>query len=83
MSAERREYEMSEAQLAAILEACKPVTYMVFAGMPPASPQENANRAWQALGAELGFDHMTVRPVAGKSQRFFTAVAASDGDSRT
>jgi hypothetical protein len=68
----RKEYEMTQAQLDAILDACKPVPYMVFGGMEPRSPQESANAAWAALGEELGFDHMTVRP-NGKGDRFFTA----------
>jgi hypothetical protein len=68
----RKEYEMTQAQLDKILEASKPVPYMVFGGMEPRSPQENANDAWKALGTELGFDHMTVRP-NGKGDRFFTA----------
>lgn len=70
---ERREYEMTAEQLDRLLSACKPVPYMVFGGMPPASPRENANAAWSALGQELGFKPMTVRPVAGKGQRLFTA----------
>ncbi len=70
----RKEYEMTPAQLDKLLEACKPVPYLVANGTEPASPQENANRAWQALGEELGFDHMTVRP-NGKGDRFFTADA--------
>lgn len=72
----RKEFEMTEPQLAKLLEACKPVQYMVFGGVPPASPQENANNAWAALGAEMGFKHMTVEPVSGKGERFFTAEPA-------
>lgn len=68
----RKEYEMTQAQLDQILEACKPVPYMVFGGMEPRSPQANSNDAWAALGGEMGFDHMTVRP-NGKGDRFFTA----------
>lgn len=68
----RKEYEMTQAQLDKILDACKPVPYMVFGGVEPASPQENANRAWYALGKEMGFDPMTVRPT-DKGDRFFTA----------
>lgn len=70
----RREYEMSEEQHKVLLDACKPVPYMVFGGMEPTSPQENANRAWQRLGEEMGFDSRTVEPVSGKGSRFFTAV---------
>jgi hypothetical protein len=75
----RKEYEMTQAQLDAILNACKPVPYMVFGGMEPRSPQENANDAWAALGKELGFDHMTVRP-NGKGDRFFTADSCEEGE---
>lgn len=67
-----REFEMTEDDLKAILEACKPVPYMVFGGRPPRSPQENANDAWERLGTKMGFKHMTVRP-SSKGQRFFTA----------
>jgi hypothetical protein len=75
---ERKEYEMTEADLAEILEACKPVPYMVFGGRPPRSPQENANDAWQELGRRMGFDYMTVEPT-GKGDRFFSAVPNTDG----
>lgn len=71
----RREYEMTEEQLTQLLDACKPVPYMVMGGVEPSSPQENANSAWAALGREMGFDGMSVKPVSGKGQRFFTAEA--------
>ena len=70
----RREYEMTEDQLKRLLEACRPVPYMIFGGREPRSPQENANAAWQELGREMGFDGMSVQPVPGKGQRFFTAL---------
>ena len=70
----RREYEMSEQQLKTLLDACKPVPYIVAGGVAPRSPQENANSAWCALGREMGFDGMTVQPVHGKGPHFFTAV---------
>ena len=68
----RKEFEMSQEQLDAIMDACKPVRYMIIGGVHPRSPQENANSAWAALGKELGFKHMTVRP-SGKGDRFFSA----------
>ena len=71
---ERKEYEMTQADLDKILDACKPVPYMVFGGRPPRSPQENANDAWAELGRRMGFNHMTVRGVDGKGNRFFSAV---------
>ncbi len=65
---------MTEADLEKIMEACKPVPYMVIGGMPPPSRQENANRAWAELGSRMGFDSDTVQPISGKHPRFFTAV---------
>lgn len=66
------DYELTEEQLARIKEASKPVPYLVMAGTPPLSPQQNANRAWEALAEEMGFDWRTVRP-SQKGERFFTA----------
>ena len=63
---------MTQEQLDEILDACKPVPYMVIGGVVPRSPQENANDAWRLLGDALGFKHMTVRP-NGKGDRFFSA----------
>lgn len=78
----RTEYEMTEEQLASLLEACKPVPVIMIGGFAPSSPQENANHAWAALGKILGFDHMTVRPLPGKGHRFFTAVPSESEEVR-
>ena len=72
----RKEYEMTEAQLAKLLEACRPVPYIIVGGMPPRSPQERANDAWRDLGRELGFVWDTVS-ISGKDQRLFTAEEAT------
>lgn len=70
----RREFEMTEDQLKKLLDACKPTPVMYLSGGTPmySTPQENANRAWEALGKEMGFDYLTVQP-NGKGDRFFTA----------
>jgi len=65
-------YEMTQEDLDALLNAMKPVPYMIIGGVAPRSQQENANAAWKALGEKMGFDYMTVRP-NGKGDRFFTA----------
>lgn len=77
----RTNYEMTEQDLKDIMEACKPVPYIVIGGHAPSSPQENANRAWEALGKKMGFDHMTVQPT-GRGDRFFTAVPSETEDQR-
>ena len=73
----RKEFEMSQSQLDAILEACRPRPVMSFSvGMPMGpSAQERANAAWCDLGREMGFDGVTVRP-SGKGDRYFTAEVA-------
>ena len=68
----RRQYEMTEAQLARLLEACRPVPLIMLQLGMPRSPQERANDAWAELGAEMGFQPMTVKPT-GQGDRFFTA----------
>lgn len=69
----RKEFKLTQEQLDILLNACKPVPYMVIGGIAPRSPQENANAAWATLGLELGFDSMSVRPINGKGMEFFTA----------
>lgn len=75
---ERKEYELTAQQFQSLLDACKPTPAMYLSGGTPmcGTPQENANRAWCALGKELGFDGMTVEP-SRKGQRFFTALVSS------
>lgn len=71
---DRREFEMTEADIVRLYEACKPVPYLIVGGRGPRSPQENANDAWCSLGRKMGFDGMTVEPLPSKGDRFFTAV---------
>lgn len=70
----RTNYEMTEADLEKILDACKPVPMIMLNISSPRSPQERANDAWAELGSRMGFDSMTVEPIAGKEPRFFTAI---------
>lgn len=69
-SCQRKTYTMSKEQLDKILEVCKPVPYMII---DPISPQKKADEAWEKLGEEMGFDYMTVKPVAGQPETVFTA----------
>jgi len=70
----RTEYELTEEELRELLEACKPTPCMLIGGYATPTPQENANRAWEALGRKRGFDVETVQPVSGKGDRFFSAM---------
>lgn len=71
----RKKFTMTADQHTAILAACAPVRYMVIGGIPPRSPQENANAAWAVLGKELGFDPMTVEPDGADSHHFTAEVS--------
>jgi hypothetical protein len=78
----RTNYEMTEADLQEILDACKPVPAMMIGGTTPSSPAENANRAWERLGKKMGFDYMTVQPIDGKGYHFFTAIPSENETQR-
>lgn len=84
MNYPRVEFEMSKEQMDAILRACRPTPVLFGSGGVNlgGDPQENANRAWRALGAEMGFDHMTVRPIDGKGMQFFTAVPSETKEAK-
>ncbi len=62
MNYPRTNYIMTEEDLKVILNACKPTPVMKIGSYTGSSPQENANRAWEALGKKMGFDYNTVRP---------------------
>lgn len=81
----RTNYEMTQEDLDAILSACKSTPVMFLSGGTPmgSSPQENANRAWAALGKKMGFDHMTVQPSPGRGERFFSAVPSETPEAQT
>jgi hypothetical protein len=68
-----KHYRMTKEQFKRLTDACRPVPYMVFGGMAPRSPQENANDAWHDLARELGFDWGTVKPLPGGDERDFLA----------
>jgi len=78
-----KEYEITQEQLDGILDACKSVPYMIIGGVEPLSPQENANRAWEKLGKEMGFDYMTIEPNRPKGNRFFSAQPLEKRNTKT
>lgn len=65
---------MTEADLAKLLDACKPVPAIMLHIGGGRSQQERANDAWAELGARMGFDSTTAQPREGMGPRFFTAV---------
>ena len=69
----RIEYKLTPEEKEELLKAMQPVALIALQCGMPSSRQENANRAWKALGLKRGFDGFTVRPVPGKSDDYFTA----------
>jgi hypothetical protein len=67
-----KDYEMTQEHLDVLMDSMKAVPLIAINCGMPRSQQENANAAWQRLGDEMGFKHMTVRP-NGKGDRFFSA----------
>jgi len=78
----RTNYEMTEEDLQVLIKAARPTVAIMVGGTTGSSPQENSNRAWEALGTKMGFDHMTVKPISGKGTRFFTAVPSETEQQR-
>lgn len=70
---ESRVFELTQGQHDRLMEVSKRVPAMLIGGALPVSAQDRANRFWKELGEEMGFDGMTVHPVAGKSDMFFAA----------
>ena len=68
-----KEFKMTQIELDIILQASKPVPFIMLQCGLPKSPQKNVNNAWQDLAKEKGFIWDTVKPISGKSQLFFTA----------
>ena len=74
---ERRDYEMSDEQykrLVIALNDARNQPVMMIGGSTGPSLQETANRQWALLGGEMGFDAMSVRPIPGRSERWFSAI---------
>lgn len=76
----RTNYEMTPADLDALMASMSPVPMIMLQCGAPPSRQENANAAWARLGLKMGFDPMTAQPDrAGRGDRFFSAVPSETG----
>ena len=68
----RQEYTVTDEEFERLMEAAKPVPYLVIGGHAPRSPQENANVVWQEIAKKRGvvWDSIQSSP---KDIRIFTA----------
>ncbi len=49
----RTNYEMTEEDLQNLISASRPTPAILIGGTTGPSPQENSNRAWEALGTKM------------------------------
>ena len=67
----RKDFELTKEQMERLLKCSEPVPYIIVGGVGPISPQDRANTVWAALGQEMGFKSLTVKP--GKDDYHFSA----------
>ncbi len=70
---ERKSYTMEQADLDKLMAASQPTLAIKVGKYSPSTPQENANMAWNRLGAKMGFDGSTAMP-DGPDPLNFTAI---------
>lgn len=72
----RKEFELTEEQFIHLKVVCRKLTLEdVKEGENPIQARQNkVNAAWMRLGKLMGFRHLTVEFIEGKSQNFFTAL---------
>lgn len=71
---ERRPYELTEEQDAALVRAMTVPPTILVPGREAEWQQPAADAAWQKIADEQGFDWTTVEPIDPDDRRHFTAV---------
>ncbi len=66
------EYKLTEDEFAQLMEASKPVPYMVIGGVEPQSPRDKSMRIWERVAARVGCDMNSIQP-NGADPRDFKA----------
>jgi hypothetical protein len=67
-------YRMTDAERKALLDASKPVPYMVIGGVPPSSPYDNAMRVWREIANRVGCEVDSIEPASTGDDHDFKAV---------
>lgn len=68
----KQEYELTQEQLDRLIEASKPVPYLIFGGIALTNPQEYANIAWAEIAEYHKVQIYSITP-SPKGIKFFTA----------
>lgn len=66
-------YRLTDEELNHLLEASKPVPYMVFGGVEPRSPQDNVMDVWKQVANRVGCDVGSIEGAGTGDQRDFVA----------
>jgi hypothetical protein len=69
----RRDYRLSDADYDRLIEASKPVMYLVANGSEPTSPRDAALRIWREIADREGFDVDSVKQ-GSDGNGHFTAI---------
>lgn len=64
-------YQLTDDEYNELLEASKPVPYMVFNGTVPEGPVEKSERIWRRIAERVGCDWRTIG--AGPTEKQFCA----------
>ena len=67
-------YRMTDEEYNDLLEACKPVPYMVFGGVPPERPTDKAMRVWDRIAKRVGCIQSTIDSAGTGDDRDFVAM---------
>lgn len=68
----KTKYTMTDGELAELREACKPVHYMVFGGIPPESPYDKAVRVWGKIAERVQCDVNSIEGAGpGRDNEFY------------
>ena len=68
-------YRLTDEQFKKLMDASKPVRYMVFGGREPSTPRENAENCWRTIAEEIGCQYDTIKDARTGDQHDFEAEA--------
>lgn len=66
-------YRLTDEELKELLEASKPVPYMVIGGREPRSPRENVMDVWKKIAKDKGCDVDSIDSAGTGDQHDFKA----------
>lgn len=72
-----KQYRMTDEEHKRLVDACQPVPYMVFGGVPPESPRDKALRVWDEVANRVGCVASTIEPANTGDDKDFMATPSS------